>query len=226
MQLSCTWTVSERVKGLWVPKLTRKNIFTNYGLSALASAPAGNYVAPIYLAVESFFAELNAAIGIGATSFSVNSRVDQAGDTQVVIDAGLSTQETLTFTSVAGSTAPFTYTLSTPTTFAHAANAKVYRQVSASDTLANLTAEVSYDPINAPGQRLASAAGFSSGVGEYSIQFYYTSTMAVAFFATCGLTDSPTIGAGNLHNHFVLGYDHTADTNDVQINGNITITNA
>ncbi len=226
LNLACSWTVSERVDGLWVPRLRRKNVFTNYGLTALASAPGGNYTPPIYLAVESFSSPLNAGVAAGVTTLSLNTRVDQAGDTQMVVDIGTAAQEVVTFSSVAGSSSPYTYTLSTPTQYAHSAGAKVVRQVSANDTLASVTTEVQYDPVNAPNQRLASAAGYSTGNGQYTIQFYYTATMGVAYFATCGLTDSPLVGQGNLHNHFVLGYDHSPGTNDVQINGNLTLVNS
>ncbi|GHO55530.1 hypothetical protein [Ktedonobacter robiniae] len=232
LKLACTWTVLEREwlpisrREIWIPRLERKNLFTNYGLTALASAPSGNYVAPIYLAVESFYSPLNAQANPGDMSFSLNTRVDQSGDTQVVVDIGSINQEVVTFSSVSGTSAPYTYTLSTPLQNSHPANAPVVRQVSANDTISNLTTEVQYDPVNFPGLRLASGAGYSSGNGQYTIQFYFTATMAVAYFATCGLTDSQTISQGNLHNHFTLGYDHSLGQNDVQINGNLTIVNS
>ncbi|GHO45196.1 hypothetical protein [Ktedonospora formicarum] len=232
LKLACKWTVLEREwlpisrRDIWIPRLTRKNLFTNYGLSALASAPSGNYVAPVYLAIESFFSPLNGPVNPGDMSLSINTPVDQSGDTQVVVDIGSPNQEVVSFSSVSGTSAPYTYNLTTPFQYSHPAGAKVVRQVNVNDTISNLTTEVQYDPVGSPGLRLASGAGYSLGNGQYTIQFYFTSTMAVAYLATCGLTDSTTIGQGNLHNHFVLGYDHSLGTNDVQINGNLTIVNS
>ncbi len=231
VQLRCVWTVKEREvlpishKRVWVPRLERHNIFTNYGLSALASAISGGYLAPIYLAIENTTTTIQVALTTsGATAVQVNARVDQPGDTQIALDIGTALQEVVTFTSVT-TTAPFIYTLSTPTAYTHAASAYVVRQVVATDTITNIISEVQYDPVNAGGQRLSSSAGFSAGPGQWSIQFYYTATMATSYFATIGLCDSPLIGQGNLHNHLVLGYDHSGQTNDVQISGNLMLIN-
>lgn len=217
LRLSCEWTIKEN--GIAV--LQRKNVFTNYGLSALASALQGSYVAPVYLVLETSHTNIVGSVAIGATSVSLSSRIDQTGDTQLVLSAGTAAQETVTFSSVSGTT----YTLSSPCTFAHANNDVAVRQVKQSDTLSNVLSELQYDAVNAPGQRLVSLAGYSTGVGQWTIQFYLTATMATGYIAAVGLTDNLTIGQGNLHNHVVLGYDHSSGANDVEIDGTLTITN-
>ena len=226
LKVSCKWVVSERRNGLWLPKLTTYNLFTTYGRTALASAIGGSYVAPIWLSIDSFYETLNTTVNPGDTTLSLNTRVDLANDTQLVVDIDSPNKEVVTFSSVTGDTAPFTYTLTTPFQYTHDTSAKVVRQVSESDAADSINTEIQYDSINAPGQRLASASGFSPGDGQYTIQFYLTSTMGVAYFATLGLMDSATIGQGNLHNHFILGYDHSAAENDIQINGTLTIVNS
>jgi hypothetical protein len=67
--------------------------------------------------------------------------------------------------------------------------------------------------------------GYSNGIGNWTIQFYLPGSTALANLMICGLSDSGTSGTGNLHNHFVLGYNHSNANNDVEIDGSITLFN-
>jgi hypothetical protein len=69
-------------------------------------------------------------------------------------------------------------------------------------------------------------AGYSGGAGNWVIQFYYIAQAATFYISDIALTDNITIGHGTLHNHCVLGYDHSAGTSDVEIDGSLTIANA
>ena len=227
------WTVKEyipeykagrKVNGLWVPVLQRKNMFTAYGLTALASAPGGTYVAPTYLAVDTAYVTYYQATSAGVSTILLNNDPTLPGDDQLVLGAGLTSQETVTFTSISGA-GPYTYTLQSPTVNAHAAGDPCTRQPGLNDTVTVLAPELQYDPVNAPNARLNSTAGYSAGIGNFIIQFYLTGNQATnTMFMTIGLVDNPTIGLGNLHNVFVLGYNHNT-INDVEIDGNITLTN-
>lgn len=221
--LSCEWVVKERHGGLWVPVLRVKNLVTTYGLTHLASAWGGTYVAPQWLAVDTDSATLSAGAVLGATSISTNKRVDLAGDTQLHIAPGTASAEKVTFSAVSG-TGPYTYTLSAATTFAHSTGDAVVRAVSASDGLSTLVSEGQYDSAAAPNARMPETTGYSPANGQWTHQFYFTGTQAIYTFNTLALMDSPTIGQGNMHNHFVLGYVHPSGT-DVEIDGTLTITN-
>lgn len=223
--LSCVWTVKERRSGIWVPVLRVKNIFTNTGLNALASAIQGAYVAPNFLVIDSAGAKLQNAYAPGATSIDTDVRVDLPGDTQLVLSPGTGQQETVTFTSVTGS-GPYTYALSAPTANTHGVNDYALRVPRVTDDMSSVISEQQYDATNAPGQRMPAASGYNNGaIGEWTIQFYFTGAQAPVHFNTLGLADSSDIGAGSLHNHFILGYDHTTSGNDVEIDGSITIAN-
>lgn len=225
--LSCTWTVKERdpKTGLFIPKLRVKNIFTNTGLNALASAVQGAYVAPTFLVIDSAGAKLQANYSAGVTAVNTDVRVDIGSDTQLILSPGTANQETVTFTSVVGS-GPYTYNLSAPTANAHNLDDYALRKPLVTDDMTTVVTEAQYDSTNAPGQRMPAASGYSNGsIGEWTIQFYFTGTQAPVVFNTLGLADSSDVGAGSLHNHFVLGYDHTTSGNDVEIDGLLTIAN-
>lgn len=225
LTVSCVWTVKERRGDEWVTVLQRKNIFTNYGLSALASAIGGGYTAPIYLTIDDSYGTISTTIAAGATSVQVSANPTFTGDNQLVLSSGLSTQEVVTFSSFSG-TGPITFSLTAPTLQVHNAGEFVNRQVQVTDTIANIAGAVQYDSVNAPGQWPTQSAGYSSGIGEWTSQFYLTANQAQYVLATVGLTDSNTIGQGNLHNHLVLAYDHTAGINDVEIDVNLTVSNS
>jgi hypothetical protein len=227
MKLRALWTVSERDpdSGLFLPKLRTKNIFTNFGLNALASALGGGYTAPIYLVIDKNYAKLQAAYGSGANAIQTDIRVDLPGDSQLVVEPGTAYQETVFFSTVTGS-GPYTYNLTGNTVNAHSLNGAVVRLPLASDTMTSVISEQQYDPTNAPNTRAAVASGYNNGsIGEWTMQFYFTGTQALVYFATLGLADNSQLGQGNLHNHFVMGYDHTSSGNDIEIDGVITIVN-
>lgn len=219
------WTIRERnSSGLVVAERRFKNIWTNFGLTALASAVSGAYNPPIYLSIEAFYTTLTMPLNPGVSQVITNARVDLAGDTQLVLSAGAPTQEVVTFASVSGS-GPYTYVLSSPTVQTHATSDYVVRNVAVTDTLSSIQSEVAYDPINAAGQRIVSPGGYSSGLASWTIQFYLPGSISQQLFLTCGLADSPNIGQGNLHNHFILGYNRNGSTNDIEIDGVLTISN-
>lgn len=218
------WRVKEKVNGIWIVRRRVHNIFTAYGLTALASAPGGAYIPPNYLSVDTSYVNYYQATSAGVSTVVLASDPTLPGDTQLVLSAGLASQETVTFTGSSGS-GPVTFTLQSPTVNAHATNDPCTRGVTLNDAVSVMAPELQYDPVNAPNTRLNSNAGYSSGIGNYIIQFYLTGNQAQnTMFMTIGLTDNPTIGLGNLHNIFVLGYNHNT-INDVEIDGSITLSN-
>lgn len=221
--VSVEWVVKERHGGLWVPVLRTKNLITAYGLTQMASLWNGAYVAPQWLAVDKDKATVSTTIAPGATSVTTSKRVDIAGDSQIWLSAGAAQAEKVTFSGVTTS-APFIYTLTAATTLTHTAGDKVLRAVSASDGLTTLVSEGQYDSVGAPNQRMQCLPGFTPGSGQWTVQFYYTGIQAVFDFNTLALMDSPNLGSGNMHNHFVLGYTHPSGT-DVEIDGTLTMTN-
>lgn len=224
--VAAKWTVRERNprSGLWLPVVRRKNLFTNFGLTALASAIGGVYSAPLWLAINNTYTTMFAAYAAGVTTIQTNGDPTLVGDTQLVLSAGLAAQETVTFTAKNGA-GPYTWTLSSATVNAHALNDPVARAITQADTLASFTSEQQYDSVNAPGQRMMNTAGYSTGTGNYIVQFYMSGNQATnVYFVTIGLVDSSKIGQGNLHNAVVLGYNHTT-TNDVEIDGSVTLVN-
>jgi hypothetical protein len=219
------WVVRERRGGVVVAERNFKNIWTTYGLTALAGAITGNgYTAPVYLVIENNATTLAATANPGDTQVQLAARVDQAGDTQLVLDPGAGNQEVVSFTSVSGS-GPYVYLLTSTIAQTHTFGAAVVRQVSENDTMASVVNEEQYDSVNFPGLRMQSPSGYSSGPGNCTIQFYFPGPTSVLTFMTCGLADSPTIGAGNLHNHFILGYSNTDAGTDVEIDGSLTLSN-
>lgn len=180
---------------------------TLYGLSALAAAVQGGYLPPLYLVIESNGSTLYAASS-GVTSIQTHAAVDLTGDSQIVLSPGLATQETVTFTARSGTADPYTYTLASTTANAHAAGDPVCRMVLDSDTMSQVVSEVAYDSTNNPGNRSLSVGGYSTGTGQWTMQFYLTGIQANAYIMTVGLSDSPTIGQGNLHAHLIVATNH------------------
>lgn len=230
--VGCIWTVKEKVtlpishKEIWHPVLERKNTFTTDGLSSLASAISGNYIPPVYLILASNYATVAFTTAVAATSITLSSQVDQPGDTQIVLSIGLANQETVTFSSVVVSVdTTVTYTLTTPCVYVHNVGEQCARQAMAGDTMNNILGETEYDPANSPLTRATSMSGYSGGAGNWIIQFYFVLGQATMYISDIGLTENPAIGSGTLHNHVVLGYDHTSASSDVEIDGSLTLTN-
>ena len=219
------WTIRERRSGLWVPVFEGHNLMTDYGLTALAGAFGGTYVPPLYLVIDDFSAQIQntGTLSIGATSVSLDRRVDEAGDTQIVLGSGSANEETVTFSAVSGG-GPYVYTIAA-TTKTHAHLDYVVREPIQSDVLADIQDEVQYSPVAFPGKRVQSSGFFSSGTGNGTMQFFITGAQAIGRWETLGTSENDTVGSGNLHNHLVVGYDHISG-NDTQIDISLTLTNA
>lgn len=199
---------------------------TQYGLTALAAAVQGGYLPPLYLVLENNGSTLSAGINTGVTSFQTPARVDLAGDTQIVLSAGLPSQEVVSFSSVSG-TGPYTYTLTAGTFNVHATGDPVCRMPLATDTMSQVSGEIEYDPANAPGTRTQAVSGYSTGVGEWTMQFYLTGIQADSYLMMAGLSDSPVLGQGNLHAHLILAVNHVfsnpATATDLEIDVPLTL---
>jgi hypothetical protein len=224
LKARCIWTVKEKRGGLWVPVWEHKNLLTTYGLSALASAIGGGYSAPLYMVIDTDYASLQNSPSLGQVIVQLNKRIDITGDTQLILSPGTVVQETVTYSSVTGS-GPYTYNLTSGLTHNHNAGELVVRAPRSSDDLTTVISEAQYDSTNAPGKRLQATSGYSTGTGNWTSQYYFTGTQALVKFMSLGLSDSDTVGAGNLHNHVVLGYDHSGGGNDVEIDVSLTLTN-
>jgi hypothetical protein len=226
VKVVCMWQVKEKdpKTGLYLPVLTRKNIFTNYGLTALAEAISGTYTAPIYLEIENNGTGITNVGGIASSATSCTAAADvlEAGDNTLILGVGTVNQETVTSVVVTG-TGPYTYTFAACTK-SHAQNDPICRVPLAGDTVSSLQSEWQYDATNNPNQRMAATSGYSTGTGVWVAQFYYNGAQAIGNITTIGLCDSITVGGGNLHNHVALGYVH-ASSNDVEIDGTLTLIN-
>lgn len=234
--LEFVWRVYEfrRKGGLLVRELVleRKNLQTNYGLTAYAGAfqpTQSNYVAPQYMGISTNFGKLTAALAsTGLTSCSLDVDPTKGGDTQLILGVGTANQETVTWSAKSG-TGPYTFTISA-TTKTHALNDPCCRVPLAADTLTQFTSEIQYDSTNFPNKRMQSVGGYSAGSANWTTQFFFTGNQALGAsnanltFALVGLFDSVTVGAGNLHNELALGYVHTQG-NDVEIDVSLTTSN-
>jgi hypothetical protein len=224
------WSVYEwRRKGhLFVKELVlrRKNIQTNYGLTAYAGAfqpSQSSYAAPQWMGISTNYAQLQAAYGsTGVTSISTDVDPTKAGDTQLILGVGTANQETVTFSGKTG-TGPYIWTISA-TTKTHALHDPVVRVPLATDTLSQFTSEIQYDSTNFPNQRMQSVGGYSAGAANWTTQFFFTGGQALVTFALVGLFDSGTVAAGNLHNELALGFVHTTG-NDVEVDVSLTLSN-
>lgn len=221
------WRISERVPGtdLWFPVVEGYNLMTEYGLTNLAAAFGGAYASPDYLVIDNFSAQIQNAgtLAAGATSVTLDKRVDQSGDTQIVLGSGTGNEETVSFSAVSGG-GPYVYTISA-TVNTHAQNDYVVRAPRATDTIATIQSEVQYAPVTFPNKRaLKTGTGYSGGTGNHVMSFFITGSQAIGRWESLGTSESDTVGAGNLHNHLVIGYDHVSG-NDTQIDISLTLTN-
>jgi hypothetical protein len=216
----CIWTFREN--GVVVAQT--KNVFTDFGLTALASALSGGYTPPIYLVLDSGGTTLFNTVSPGQTSVVTNLRVDLSGDTQLVLSPGKANQEVVTFTGTPTGSGPYTYTLTSAAAQLHNSGDTVVRQTRHQDTMSTVLSEIEYDHADFPNQRAQSYAGYSQGTGNWVMQFYILGTQAITNLNYVGLADNITIGQGSLHDHAVLGYTHTSN-NDVEIDVSLTLTN-
>jgi hypothetical protein len=224
------WTVYEwqRKGHLFVktPVLRRKNLQTNYGLTAYAGAfqpGQSSYVAPQWMGISTNYAQLQSTYGsTGVTSVSTDVDPTKAGDTQLILGVGTANQETVTFSGKTG-TGPYTWTISA-TTKTHALHDPVVRVPLAADTLSQFTGEIQYDSTNFPNQRMQSVGGYSASSANWTTQFFFTGNQALVTFALVGLFDSATVAGGNLHNELALGYVHTVG-NDAEVDVSLTLSN-
>lgn len=228
--LRCTtvWTVREyHRRGSRVVKeevLRRKNIQTNTGLTNYASAFQGSYSAPIYMVIGGTFGAIqnSGGLAVNATSVTLDKAIDIAGDTSLVLGVGTANQETVTWSARSG-TGPYTYTIAACTK-THAQLDKCVRVPLVGDTMASVQAEVQFDSVNNLGQRMTSLGGFSPGVGQWTMQFFFNANQALVFFGLVGLADNLQIGLGSLHNHLALGYNHATGF-DAEIDASLTLSN-
>lgn len=222
--VSVEWAIKEKQCGDWVVVRRFHNLVTNYGLTALAAAPAGAYTNPIYLVINSKYTTIPIQANPGDTSVVLVADPTLSGDTQLVLSVGTGAQEIVTFTGKSG-TGPYTFTLSAALINTHPVNDPVVRQVSANDTIAAVTAEMQYDPTYNPSGRAAMTASFSPAVAQNTMQFFFSGLTATnIFFSHIGLADQQVIGAlnTNLHNYAALGYNHN-NTNDLEIDVTYTL---
>src|SRR5258708_4584106 len=182
------WAVKERQNGLWVVARKVKNLQTTFGITAYALAPGGGYLAPTYMVIETTKAAITSGGPAGTTSFVTDIDPTTAGDTSLVLGVGLATQETVTFSLKTG-TGPYTWTTSASVN-THNPAEFVIRPALAADTMAQVINEAQYDSVNAPNQRAFTSGNYSPGVGQGTMQFYFSGLAATnLFFAHVGLAD-------------------------------------
>lgn len=218
------WTIKERRDGLWVPIYEFDNLVTDFGLTALSSAPAGQYTPPTFLVIETSQTTMAATANAGVNSVQLTADPTIAGDTQLVLSVGLAAEEVVTFTTKTG-TGPFTFALTANLVNNHPSGDPVVREVTGVDTMASVLVEAQYDSTFDAGNRLPMTAAFSPGTGQNTMQFFMAGGTATnIFFAHVGLTEQRAIGAlgSNLHNYAHLGYNHN-NTNDLEIDVNYTL---
>ena len=209
--------------GLYEVQLTRYNIWTNYGLTALAAVPGGQpYTPPQYLAIENNGVAMTNAGGISAAATSCTAATNplESGDTQLILGVGTPNQETVTGVTVTG-TGPYTFHF-TACTKTHAINDPLCR-VPLVATRGNLQNEWQYDSVNNPNQRLFSSAGFHRDRGMGDAVLLQRGSGSRKHHHHRPL-DSETVGTGNLHNHLALGYVHTSSS-DLEIDATLTLVN-
>ena len=229
LPVSCEWSIYEcRPTGrLLVAR--RKNLMTNYGLTAFAGAIQGSYAAagyspPAYLVIETTAGKIQnvGGLAIGATSVNSDIAVHLAGDSSIVLGVNSANEETVAFSAVSG-TGPYTYTIAA-TTKTHAQNDLISRAVAAADTMSSVQGELQFDATNFPNQRSTTIGGYSGGTGNWVIQFFLSGTQGIGTWVRLGLADSLTVGAGNLHNHLVQGYTQ-ASGYDAEVDVSVTLVN-
>ena len=228
LKTTFVWTLKERdpKTGLYIPRLQRKNVETNFGITAYAGAFQGSYTAPVFLVIDGWAPQY--ATGSGGTTLvlSASRQPTLNGDTQIILSLGTANQETVTATGNPTQNGTlWTYTLTAAPGNAHSIGDICVRTPLATDTMSAIFSEVPYDSTNFPNQRMQSVGGYSGGTANWVMQFFYTGTQAVTYFATVGLADSITIGQGNLHNLLPLGFNHTGTTNDLELDVSLTLSN-
>jgi hypothetical protein len=233
--VTAIWTVREKQDGFWVPVRRNKNILTTYGLTALVGAYSGSFVVPQYLVYDGTLSSMGQASNIGdSVVYVVNSPI-LSGDTQLTLSVGLASQETITISSTsypvtAGGQTCTQVNLTGTCVNAHSNADPVVRTPALADTMTQIPNEQYFDPTLYVGQRAVSTAGYSGGGGNFVIQFYLLSTQCNgtnggAWFGNVGTSDTLSVGTGNLHNLYSLGYTHT-NANDVEVDVVITIANS
>lgn len=221
------WTLKERdpETGLFVPRLVRKNVETNFGLTAYAGAFQGNYTAPVYMVIDNFAPTLVSLAGTTLV-LAASTQPTLSSDTQLQLSIGTANQEVVGFSGTPTfASGQYTYTLSTTPVNAHNVGDVCVRQPTANDTMTAIFSEQQYDSVNFPNQRMQSVGGFSPGTAQWTMQYFFTGTQALLFFSTVGLADALTIGTGNLHNLLPLGFNHTGTTNDLELDVSLTLSN-
>lgn len=222
------WTVKERdpKTGLFIPVLQRKNVQTNYGLTAFAGAFQGTYTAPVYMVIDDF--KPTYATGSSGTTLKLTTVTQPtlAGDSQIVLSIGTANQEVVTFTGTPTySSGVWTYTLTASPVNSHTVGDVCVRNPLATDTVSSIFTEQQYDSVNAPNARMQSIGGYSGGSANWVMQFFFASDQAECYFSTVGLADNVTVGQNNIHNLVVLGLDHTGNTNDLELDVSLTLSN-
>ncbi len=201
---------------------------TNYGLTQYAATygTSGLVVPNLFIGCSSSYTTISALSG---TYLTVPARVDQAGDTQLVLGPYLSTQEVVTFTSVTG-TGPYVYTLSTTPSYVHNAGDMVIRVTNQNDTSASFLSEIQWDSVALPHLRLPMASGTSLGNGQFTLSYFITGGQGQVKWSHLGLFDNNTIGSGNMWASGISGFDHTIPSGslvagDVTVNVTIQLSN-
>lgn len=216
---SVEWIIKERQHGQFVEVYRFHNLITVYGQTALAAAPSGQYTLPIYLVVEQSATSMYSQANPGDTTIYLNGNPTLAGDNQLVLSPGLAAMETVTFSGIVGSSAPFIVSLTAACANTHPASDPVVRAPNFNDTMSSVLSEVTIDPTNNPNNRVAMTAAYSPGQGQNTMQFFISGATATnVYFAHVGLADQQSMSAinTNLHNYAALGYSHT-NTNDVEV---------
>src|SRR5216684_7793920 len=224
VKVDVAWVIKERQSGLWVPVHRFHNILTNFGLTAFALAPSGQYIPPIYLVIDTASTTMSSQGNPGDLVIQTAADPTLSGDTQLVLSVGLAGQETTTFLSKVG-TGPVTFNLASVLTGTHPAADPVVRGPTTLDTIASVVSEAQYDPSFNPNNRVTMTAAFSPGLGQATMQFFLSGLTATnLFFAHVGLADQLVIGTlgTNLHNYAPLGYNHN-NTNDLEIDVTYTL---
>jgi hypothetical protein len=220
------WRERDHKTGLVVAEKVVHNVVTDYGLTNIGQAWLSGTPTPLYLAVESTHTYLSVPAPGGSAFIQTLTAIHQFGDTQLTIAAGQSNQETVTFTSVTG-TGPYTYNLSGTVQHGHtiADPDWVTRTPQHTDVITALASELQYDPVNFPNQRILSPGGYSPGLGQWTIQFFFPGPTLVGYIMNAGIVDNITLGVGNLYNYFTLGINHNNTANDQEIDGTFTFSN-
>jgi hypothetical protein len=212
------WIIKERQDGLWVVVHEFSNLVTDYGLTALASAPSNTYTPPLYLVIETSQTTMSSQANSGTSSAVLVADPTISGDTQLVLSVGLASEEIVTFNNKSG-TGPFTFTLTSTLTFTHPAADPVVRAAHIGDSMSSVLVEAQYDPTFDAGNRATLTSSYSPGTGQNTAQFFLAGITATnVFFSHVGMADARPVGAssGHLHNYASLGYNHN-NTNDVEI---------